>query len=111
MRISPIKSIDFWDFRRLTKSTKQSQIIVKSVNSRVYPRLKIFIMPESFASKIDRWKFNLFPAYRGTELSEIKALLETQVSVDRIYTVELIDKKGKVHCRIEKTLYIAKKGI
>jgi acyl-coenzyme A thioesterase PaaI-like protein len=23
-------------------------------------------MPESFASKIDRWKFNFFPAYRGT---------------------------------------------
>ena len=23
-------------------------------------------MPESFASRIDRWKFNLFPAYRGT---------------------------------------------
>lgn len=23
-------------------------------------------MPESFASKIDRWKFNLFPAYRGS---------------------------------------------
>lgn len=23
-------------------------------------------MPESFATKIDRWKFNFFPAYRGT---------------------------------------------
>src|SRR5688572_22872286 len=23
-------------------------------------------MPESFASKIDRWKFNFFPAYRGS---------------------------------------------
>lgn len=23
-------------------------------------------MPESFASRIDRWKFNFFPAYRGT---------------------------------------------
>ena len=22
-------------------------------------------MPENFASKLDRWKFNLFPAYRG----------------------------------------------
>src|SRR5829696_815005 len=148
-------------------------------------------MPESFASKIDRWKFNLFPAYRGSsarvvyiagdyremrvkiplswrtrnyvgtiyggsmyggidplymimliknlgsgyvvwdkaakirfkrpgketlyadflltedELREIKALLETQRSVDRIYTVELKDKNGKIHCRIEKTLYIA----
>lgn len=151
-------------------------------------------MPESFASKIDRWKFNLFPAYRGTgarviyiaddyremrvkiplswrtrnyvgtiyggsmyggidpiymlmliktlgreyvvwdkaakirfkrpgktvlfadfllteeELSEIKTQLETNKSVDRIYNVELKDAAGKVHCLIEKTLYIAKKG-
>jgi hypothetical protein len=151
-------------------------------------------MPESFASKIDRLKFNLFPAYRGSgarivyiaadyreirikipltwrtrnyvgtiyggsmyggidpiymvmlikvlgkdyvvwdksatirfkrpgketlfadfiltgeELSEIKTLLETRKSVDRIYNVELKDKAGKVHCLIEKTIYIAKKG-
>lgn len=151
-------------------------------------------MPESFASKIDRWKFNLFPAYRGSgarvvyiahdyremrikiplswrtrnyvgtiyggsmyggidpiymlmliktlgkdyivwdkaatirfkrpgketlfadfllaeeELGEIKTLLENQKSVDRIYDIELKDKNGKVHCLIEKTLYIAKKG-
>mgnify|MGYP000707548235 CR=1 FL=1 len=151
-------------------------------------------MAESFATKIDRWKFNFFPAYRGTgarvvyisrdyremrvkiplswrtrnyvgtiyggsmyggidpiymlmlikvlgtdyvvwdkaakirfkrpgketlyadfllteaELNEIKALLKTQKSVDRIYTVELKDKNGKIHCLIEKTLYIAKKG-
>jgi len=150
-------------------------------------------MPENFASKIDRLKFNLFPAYRGSgarvvyiaadyremrvriplswrtrnyvgtiyggsmyagidpiymlmliknlgreyvvwdkaatirfkrpgrenlfadflltaeELDEIKTLLETRKSVDRIYNVELKDKNGKVHCRIEKTLYIAKK--
>ena len=152
-------------------------------------------MAESFARRIDRLKFNLFPAYRGTgarvtfisddyreirvkiplswrtrnyvgtiyggslyggidpiymlmliktlgkdyivwdkaaqirfkrpgketlfadfllteeELNEIKTLLETQKSVDRIYNVELKDKNGKVHCLIEKTLYIAKKGI
>jgi hypothetical protein len=150
-------------------------------------------MPESFTSKLDRWKFNIFPAYRGSgarvlyisddyremrvkiplswrtrnyvgtiyggslyggidpiymlmliktlgkdyivwdkaakirfkrpgketlfadflltedELSEIKTLLESQKSVDRIYTVELKDKSGKVHCLIEKTLYIAKR--
>lgn len=23
-------------------------------------------MPENFATKLDRWKFNLFPAYRGS---------------------------------------------
>ena len=152
-------------------------------------------MPESFASKIDRWKFNLFPAYRGSgacvmyiaddyremrvkiplswrtrnyvgtiyggsmyggidpiymlmliktlgagyivwdkaatirfkrpgkttlfadfllseeELTEIKTRLETEKSVDRIYNVELKDTTGKTHCLIEKTLYIAKKGL
>jgi acyl-coenzyme A thioesterase PaaI-like protein len=150
-------------------------------------------MPESFSTKIDRWKFNFFPAYRGTgarvayvsddyreirvkiplnwrtrnyvgtiyggsmyagidpiymlmliknlgreyivwdkaakirfrrpgkealfaeflltqkELDEINHTLETQRAVDRIYTVELADKNGKVHAVIEKTLYIAKK--
>jgi acyl-coenzyme A thioesterase PaaI-like protein len=150
-------------------------------------------MPESFASKIDRIKFNFFPAYRGTgarvvyiaddyreirvkiplswrtrnyvgtiyggslyagidpiymlmlikilgrgyivwdkaakirfkrpgkealfadfrltenETDEIKKLLETQKSIDRVYNVELVDKNGKVHALIEKTLYIAKK--
>lgn len=150
-------------------------------------------MPESFATKVDRWKFNLFPAYRGSgarvlyisedyremrikiplswrtknyvgtiyggsmyggidpiymlmliktlgknyivwdkaatirfkkpgketlfadfkltqeELDEIKTVLQEQKSVDRIYTVELKNKEGKVHCLIEKTLYIAKK--
>jgi hypothetical protein len=150
-------------------------------------------MPESFATKIDRLKFNFFPAYRGSgarvvyisddyremrvkiplnwrtrnyvgtiyggsmyagidpiymlmliknlgrgyvvwdkaakirfkrpgketlfaefrlmqaELDEIKAILETQRAVDRIYTVKLADKNGKVHAIIEKTLYIAKK--
>ena len=45
------------------------------------------------------------------ELGKIKMLLETQKSVDRIYNVDLKDKNGRIHCRIEKTLYIAKKGI
>lgn len=150
-------------------------------------------MPESFATKIDRLKFNFFPAYRGTgarvvyiaddyreirvkiplswrtrnyvgtiyggsmyagvdpiymlmliknlgreytvwdkaakirfrrpgkealfvdfrvtqaELDEIKAILERQRAVDRVYNVRLADKSGKVHAEIEKTLYVAKK--
>lgn len=150
-------------------------------------------MPESFASKIDRIKFNFFPAYRGSgarvvyisddyreirvkiplswrtrnyvgtiyggslyagidpiymlmlikilgreyvvwdkaakirfkrpgketlfaeflltqnEIDEIKALLETEKSIDRVYNVEIADKSGKVHALIEKTLYIARK--
>ena len=148
-------------------------------------------MRESFATKLDRLKFNFFPAYRGTgarvtfishdhreirikiplswrtrnyvgtiyggslyagidpiymlmliknlgkkyivwdkaatirfkrpgketlyadfkiteeELSEIKEILQTKKSVDRFYIVQLKDKNGKVHCQIEKTLYIA----
>jgi hypothetical protein len=151
-------------------------------------------MSESFATKIDRIKFNFFPAYRGTgakvifmsddyreirvkiplswrtknyvgtiyggsmyggidpiymlmliknlgknyivwdkaaairfkrpgketlfaefhltedELNEIKEILKTKKSVDRLYTVELKDKNGTIHCLIEKTLYIANKA-
>jgi hypothetical protein len=44
------------------------------------------------------------------ELSEIKALLETEKSVDRIYTIKLADARGKVHAEIEKILYVAKKA-
>jgi acyl-coenzyme A thioesterase PaaI-like protein len=150
-------------------------------------------MPESLKSRLFRWGFNLFPAYRGTggrlifvsddfhevriklplnwrtrnyvgtiyggsiyasidpiymlmlirilgpdyivwdkaakirfkkpgkdtlyadfnlssdEIEKIKQLAESSKSVDRIYDVELKDKNGLVHARIEKTLYIAKK--
>jgi len=150
-------------------------------------------MPESFKSRLFRWKFNLFPAYRGSggrvtyisddfmevrvkiplwrrtrnyvgtiyggsmysaidpiymlmliqilgpdyivwdkaakirfrrpgkstlfahfllttnEVNEIKRLAENAKSVDRIYDLELVDDKGKVHAQIEKTLYIARK--
>jgi acyl-coenzyme A thioesterase PaaI-like protein len=150
-------------------------------------------MPESFSSKIKRWKFNFFPAYRGSggrityiaddyreiririplnwrtknyfgtiyggsmysavdpiymvmlinilgrdyivwdraaqmkfrrpgketlyaefivtdgEIEEIRRELETKHSVDKIYTVKLRDKSGKVHAEVEKTLYIARK--
>jgi hypothetical protein len=45
----------------------------------------------------------------GGEIDEIKTLLETEKSVDRVYPVELVDKNGKVHALIEKTLYIARK--
>lgn len=150
-------------------------------------------MPESLQTRIDRWKFNIFPAYRGTgarvelisadwkhiririplslrtrnyvgtiyggsmyggvdpiymlmlirllgrdyvvwdkaatirfrrpgretlwadfmiddmEIEEIKRLLESSKSIDRVYKVELKNREGKVHCEIEKTLYIANK--
>jgi len=151
-------------------------------------------MPESFRTRIFRWGFNFFPAYRGTggrivyiaddwceirvnlplnwrtrnyvgtiyggsiyasidpiymlmlmkilgpeytvwdkaakirfrkpgremlfvnfrlepgEIAEIKTQTESERSIDRIYNVELKDRKGVVHASIEKTLYIAKKS-
>jgi acyl-coenzyme A thioesterase PaaI-like protein len=43
------------------------------------------------------------------EIDEIKRLVETERSIDRVYDVELKDRDGVVHAQIEKTLYIAKK--
>jgi acyl-coenzyme A thioesterase PaaI-like protein len=43
------------------------------------------------------------------EIVEIKAALETTKSLDRVYRVELVNKAGKVHAIIEKTLYFSKK--
>jgi acyl-coenzyme A thioesterase PaaI-like protein len=44
-----------------------------------------------------------------TEVAEIKAELTGRKSVDRIYTVELVDDAGKVHAKVEKTIYIARR--
>ena len=149
-------------------------------------------MPESFRSRVTRWGFNLFPAYRGTgaritfisadwrevrvrlrlswrtrnyvgtifggslyggvdpiymimliknlgpaytvwdkaatiqfkkpgrgtlsarfrleeeELAEIRRILETAPSIDRVYVVDLADAAGTVHATVEKTIYIRK---
>jgi acyl-coenzyme A thioesterase PaaI-like protein len=149
-------------------------------------------MSESFASRLLRWKFNLFPAYRGTggrivsiasdfrearvelplnwrtrnyvgtifggslygavdpiymimlikilgpgytvwdkvatirfkkpgrttlsarflvaeeEIAAIRALCETQPSIDRIYNIDIVDANGVVHATVEKTIYIRK---
>jgi acyl-coenzyme A thioesterase PaaI-like protein len=42
------------------------------------------------------------------ELEEIRRLLETEPSVDRVYVVELMDADGTVHATVEKTIYIRK---
>ncbi len=42
------------------------------------------------------------------EIATIKRLLETALSVDRIYRVDLTDKAGVVHATVEKTIYIRK---
>lgn len=44
------------------------------------------------------------------EIAEIKTKLETLKSLDRVYTLELVSKAGKVHAIIEKTIYFAKKN-
>jgi hypothetical protein len=56
-------------------------------------------------------KETLFADFKITQedLDEIKTQLESTKSIDKIYTVELKDKAGKVHCIVEKTLYIARK--
>lgn len=43
------------------------------------------------------------------EIETIKKLLETSVSIDRYYLVEMIDESGTVCASIEKTVYIKKK--
>lgn len=43
------------------------------------------------------------------EINAILAELERQPSLDRHYTVELVDRTGKVHAVVEKTIYIRRK--
>lgn len=40
------------------------------------------------------------------EVAEIKRLLESERSVDRVYTVDLIDREGVVCATVEKVLYV-----
>ncbi len=151
-------------------------------------------MPESFKTKLKRWGFNFFPAYRGTggrltyiaddfheihiklplnwrsrnyvgtifggsmygavdplymvmlikilgsdyevwdkaatirfkrpgretlyakfkispqEISEIKDELKQNKSIERVYVIDLVNKAGKVHAVVEKTIYISSKA-
>ncbi|MDQ3135434.1 MAG: DUF4442 domain-containing protein [Acidobacteriota bacterium] len=43
------------------------------------------------------------------EVGRIKTELLDRKSLERIYQVELIDEAGKVHARVEKTIYIARR--
>lgn len=53
----------------------------------------------------------LFAEFRLSreEIEEIRLLAENAKSIDRIYNLELKDKRGVPHALIEKTLYISKK--
>ena len=41
-----------------------------------------------------------------TETRAIREALETLPSVDRVYTVDLVDAAGAVHASVEKTVYV-----
>jgi len=43
------------------------------------------------------------------ETEEIISLLREKPSVDRVYRLELVDREGTVHARVEKTIFIAPK--
>ncbi len=44
------------------------------------------------------------------ETTEIRRLLETAPSIDRVYQVELKDADGVVHAVVDKTIYIRRKS-
>ena len=44
------------------------------------------------------------------EIAEIRRLLETEPSIDRVYQVELKDADGVVHAVVDKTIYIRRKA-
>lgn len=43
------------------------------------------------------------------EITTIKSILNQQKKVDRIYKIDLTDKKGTIYASFEKTLHIQKK--
>jgi acyl-coenzyme A thioesterase PaaI-like protein len=45
-----------------------------------------------------------------SEVDSIRKALETEQSVDRIFTVDLADAEGVIHATTEKTVYIRRKG-
>jgi acyl-coenzyme A thioesterase PaaI-like protein len=52
----------------------------------------------------------LFTRFRleTAEIEELRRLLESAPSIDRVYTVDLVDAQGVVHASVEKTIYIRK---
>jgi acyl-coenzyme A thioesterase PaaI-like protein len=45
-----------------------------------------------------------------TELEAIRSALQTDESVERAYTVELVDGEGTVHAVVEKVIYIRRRA-
>ncbi|CAN5336746.1 hypothetical protein BH18ACI2_BH18ACI2_00910 [soil metagenome] len=46
----------------------------------------------------------------AAEVAQIKTELMHDKSIEKIYQVELVDDAGKVHAKVEKTIYIARKA-
>jgi len=44
------------------------------------------------------------------EIALIRRALETEHSIDRVYTVALTDADGAVHAEVDKTVYVRRKG-
>ena len=45
-----------------------------------------------------------------SQVESIRKALETEPSIDRVFTVDLVDGEGVIHATTEKTLYIRRKG-
>jgi len=44
-------------------------------------------------------------------VQEIRKALETERSIDRVFTVDLVDAEGVVHATTEKTIYVRRKTV
>ncbi|HEX9081005.1 MAG TPA: DUF4442 domain-containing protein [Holophagaceae bacterium] len=45
----------------------------------------------------------------ASELQEVRDLLKTQPKVDRVYTIDLVDRNGLVHATVDKVIHVSRK--
>ena len=45
----------------------------------------------------------------GARIEEIRKALETEHSLDRVFTVDLVDEAGVIHATTEKTIYVRRR--
>ncbi|HEV8611457.1 MAG TPA: DUF4442 domain-containing protein [Thermoanaerobaculia bacterium] len=60
--------------------------------------------------KPGRWTLYARFVIPEEEIAFIRRRLETEHSIDRVYTVQLTDSKGVVHADVDKTVYIRRKN-
>ncbi len=65
----------------------------------------------AFIKFIKPGRGRLYATFRldSAEIERIKAELEDQPKLERIYHVDIVDQNGTVHAIVDKTLYIRKK--